>query len=163
MPSSMPARLPLSLAAFAIVSGCAAAPAPSPAPPAGQAPVAPPGPGDWQRWSHDQKLAYMSTTFMDEERKIFASWEPVRFRTLECRTCHGPGVGDGTFRLPNVDLPQVAPGAEGFQELAAHEPEVLSFMQKRLVPETARLLGVPAFDFEKHQGFSCYQCHVRQS
>jgi hypothetical protein len=121
-----------------------------------------PGPGEWSTWSHEQKLAYMKSGFIDAERAIFASWEPVRFQNLECRDCHGPGVADGSFRLPNPDLPHLAPGSDGFKELAAHEPEVLMFMQKRLVPETARLLGVPAFDFEAHTGFSCYQCHVRQ-
>lgn len=126
------------------------------------APLAAPGPGEWQTWSHAQKLAYMKTTFMDAERALFATWEPVRYRDLECRTCHGAtGVADGSFRMPNPDLPKVAPSSAGFQELHAHEPQVFAFMQKRVVPETARLLGLPPFDFEKHTGFSCYQCHVR--
>jgi hypothetical protein len=155
-----------------VVIGAACAPSPSgqgaathpssPPAPNISLPTGAPGPGEWATWSREQKLAYMKSGFIDAERAIFASWEPVRFRNLECRDCHGPGVADSTFRLPNPDLPHLAPGAEGFQELAKHEPEVLWFMQKRLVPETARLLGVPAFDFEAHTGFSCYQCHVRQ-
>jgi hypothetical protein len=126
------------------------------------APIPPPAPGEWRTWSHAQKLAYMKTTFMDAERALFATWEPVRYRDLECRTCHGTtGVGDGSFRMPNPDLPKVAPSTAGFTEIYAHEPQVFTFMSKRVVPETARLLGLPAFDFEKHTGFSCYQCHVR--
>jgi hypothetical protein len=136
-------------------------PAP-PAPAASSTPIAPPGPGEWTTWTHEQKLAYMRTTFIDEERKIFASWEPVRFRNLECRTCHGIGAVNGTFAMPNKDLAHLIPGKEGYQELLTHEPELFTFMQKKLVPETARLLGLPAFDMEKHTGFSCYQCHVRQ-
>jgi hypothetical protein len=126
------------------------------------APVPAPGPGEWATWTHAQKLAYMQTTFMEEERKVFASWEPVRFRELDCRTCHGPGARDGSFKLPNEDLAHLVPGKEGYEELFAHEPELFRFMQKTLVPETARLLGLPAFDMEKHTGFSCYQCHVKQ-
>jgi len=103
----------------------------------------------------------MSTTFITEERKLFASWEPFRFHTLECQDCHGPGVRDGSFRMPNPDLTKLYPGADGFKELKAHEPELFDFMQKRLVPETARLLGVPDFSFKTHTGFSCYECHVR--
>lgn len=87
-----------------------------------------------------------------EARKLFASWMPVRFRDLECRTCHGSiGVKNGSFRTPNPDLPVVAPGPDGFKELAEHEPEVVRFMQSRLVPETARLLGLLAFDFATHR------------
>jgi hypothetical protein len=124
--------------------------------------VAPPGPGEWDTWDHARKLAYMKGSFMEEERRIFATWEPVRFRALDCRTCHGPGVEDEGYRMPNPDLPHLFPGKEGYEELFAHEPEAFRFMQKTLVPETARLLGLPAFDMEKHTGFSCYQCHVKQ-
>ncbi|HEX3763590.1 MAG TPA: hypothetical protein VHW23_33065 [Kofleriaceae bacterium] len=42
-------------------------------------------------------------------------------------------------------------------ELAEKQPETLRFMQSVVVPETAHLLGYPAFDMEKHVGFSCYQ------
>jgi hypothetical protein len=166
-------------ALLAILSACvtpgpaqhAGAPAvdPSPAPPLPAAqpaavtePITAPGPGEWQTWSRAQRMAYMKGPFMEEERKIFASWLPVRFRDMECRTCHGTvGVANGSFRMPNPDLPIVAPGPDGFQELAEHETVVLKFMQQKLVPETARLLGMEPFDMKTHRGFSCYQCHVR--
>jgi hypothetical protein len=170
-------HIPPVVALALTVAACAAAPAAhdsqptmaptaatatvAPPPPPASAGTMPPGPGDWARWTHEQKYAYMSGPFMDAERKLFQGWMPERFRDVNCRTCHGVGVTEGSFRLPNPDLPIVAPGAAGFQELAKHEPEVLGFMQKTVVPETARLLGVPAFDMESHVGFSCYQCHVR--
>ncbi len=169
MPYSVfPGIVPLVILAAACASACGGAPheeARAPlesAPVVVEAPVAPPGPGEWATWSHERKLAYMTTTFMNEERKIFASWEPVRFRNLECRTCHGIGAADGTFTMPNTDLAHLIPGKEGYQELLTHEPELFTFMQKKLVPETARLLGLPPFDMEKHTGFSCYQCHLKQ-
>ena len=146
-------RTPVLLSVVVVSAACASSPhgqaaAPSMLPSLPPAPSVPlptgaPGPGEWATWSHEQKLAYMKSGFLDAERAIFASWEPVRFKELTCR-------------------PHLYPGADGYKELAAHEPEVFAFMQKRLVPETARLLGVPAFDFEAHTGFSCYQCHVRQ-
>jgi hypothetical protein len=63
--------------------------------------------------------------------------------------------------MPNPDLPRLAPGRDGFTELSEHEPQVLRFMQQTLVPETARLLGLPAFDMKSHTGFSCFHCHLR--
>jgi hypothetical protein len=103
----------------------------------------------------------MRSTVLGEEQKVFSDYEPHRYRSLACRDCHGAAVEDGSYRMPNPDLPKLCGGPECFKELAEKEPEVLRFMQKRVVPETARLLGVPAFEFEKHVGFSCFQCHTR--
>jgi hypothetical protein len=151
------------------VTGTTTAPAaggPTPTPTATPAPPpqpqAPPGPGEWQTWSRAQKLAYMKSTVLPAEQKVFAEWEPNRFRVLACDDCHGTkAVADGTFRMPNPDLPKLCGGPECFKELAEREHDVLKFMQQKVVNETARLLGVPAFDMEKHVGFSCYQCHTR--
>ncbi|HEY6176214.1 MAG TPA: hypothetical protein VIX73_17285, partial [Kofleriaceae bacterium] len=128
--------------------------------PAG-APIAAPGPGEWATWSHDQKRAYMKTTVLGAERAVFATFEPARFRKLDCRTCHGHGALDGNFKMPNPDLPKLVGGPEGFGELARNEPQLLRFMQSVVVPETAKLLGVPAFDMQSHTGFSCFHCHTR--
>nr|HEX4313642.1 hypothetical protein [Kofleriaceae bacterium] len=115
----------------------------------------------WTTWSHDQKLAYMEHTVLPAEREVFARFEPVRFASMTCETCHGQGARDGSYKMPNPDLPHLVGGKGGFEELYAKQPETLRFMQKVVVPETAKLLGYPPFDMEKHVGFSCYQCHVR--
>lgn len=129
--------------------------------PTAEPPASPPGPGEWATWSHAQKLAYMKSTVLPAEREVFARFEPVRFARLDCHTCHGVSANQGNFKMPNPELPKLVGGADGFGELAKIQPEVLKFMQQVVVPETARLLGVPAFDMEKHVGFSCYQCHTR--
>lgn len=146
-----------SLRSIAILglAGCGAAVTAAPAPDHA------PAPGEWAQWSHAQKLAYMKSTVLGAEREVFARFEPVRFAKLDCATCHGASAREGRYTMPNPDLPKLVGGAPGFRELAEHEPELLKFMQQVVVPETARLLGLPAFDFEKHVGFSCYQCHTR--
>jgi hypothetical protein len=149
---------------FGFVAGCAPAVSqPASTAPAAAPPVAThaPGPGEWATWSHAQKLAYMQDVVMPAEREVFARFEPVRFARMDCHTCHGRGADDGTYRMPNPELPKLVGGKPGFGELATVEPEVLRFMQSVVVPETAKLLNVPAFDMEKHVGFSCYQCHTR--
>ena len=103
----------------------------------------------------------MKSTVLPAEREVFSRFEPVRFARLDCHTCHGVGASQGNFKMPNPELAKLVGGSDGFGELAKVQPEVLKFMQQVVVPETARLLGVPAFDMEKHVGFSCYQCHTR--
>jgi hypothetical protein len=145
-------------------AGCGGQASASPPPPAvgpAEVAIAPPKPGEWITWSHARKETYMRTTFLAEEQKIFAAWEPARYHALVCADCHGRGVDDGTFRMPSQDLPKLHGGPEGFQELAAKEPQVLAFMQKTVAAQTARLLGLPEFDMTRHTGFSCWDCHTR--
>lgn len=124
-------------------------------------PMPPPPHGEWDTWSHEKKLEYMKSTVLPAEKEIFARFEPVRFAKLDCETCHGASARAGKYTMPNPDLPKLVGGAGGFQELARVQPETLKFMQSVVVPETAKLLGLPPFDMAKHEGFSCYQCHVR--
>jgi hypothetical protein len=150
-----------------ILVACQHAPPPPPAPAAARAsavPLPPVGPNTmgWPTWSHDQKLAYMTQTVMPAERALFTRFEPLRFADMTCETCHGQGARDRSYRLPNPDLPHIVGGKGGFEELFATEPEAVRFMQKEVGPETARLLGYAPFDMERHVGFSCYQCHVRE-
>jgi hypothetical protein len=153
------------LAALALVACAATLPIIPAPPPATEPPLPEVGASSmgWPTWSRERKFAYMRDTVLPAEKAIFARFEPLRFASLSCETCHGQGARDGTYKMPNPDLPRLDGGRGGFQELLDKQPETLRFMQKVVAPETARLLGFPAFDMEKHVGFSCYQCHVRQS
>lgn len=115
----------------------------------------------WPTWSHEKKLAYMKQTVMPAEREIFGRFEPLRFSHMTCETCHGQGARDGSYKMPNPDLPHIVGAKHGFEEMIAKEPEVIRFMQQDVGPQTAKLLGYQEFDMPKHVGFSCYQCHVR--
>jgi hypothetical protein len=115
----------------------------------------------WPTWSHAKKLAYMTAIVLPKEREVFATFEPVRYATMTCETCHGSSARERDYKMPNPDLPHLVGGKQGFVELATKQRETLRFMQAVVVPETARLLGYPPFDMERHVGFSCYQCHVR--
>lgn len=152
-----------------ILSACGVAPAAPAAPVAPAAPTAAadpvpvtaPGPGEWKTWSHERKLAYMKGPFFEQAKAVFTAFEPARYARFNCRTCHGEGADNQTYKMPNRDLAVLVGGKPGFQELADHEPQLLGFMQQQLVPAVAGLLGVPAFDMKTHVGFSCFDCHTR--
>ncbi len=154
----------IALAACTHEAPPASAPAASAPPVIQPAPVHPApiatGTVPWATWTHEQKLQYMKTTVMPAARQMFARWMPVRFAKMDCETCHGAGARDGTYKMPNPDLPRLVGGKGGFEEMAEREHDTLKFMQGTLGPEMAKLLGYQPFDFRAHTGFSCYQCHL---
>ena len=107
-------------------------------------PLPPVGPNTmgWTTWSHEQKLAYMKQTVLPAEREIFGRFEPLRFASMTCETCHGQGARDGSYRMPNRDLPHIVGGRGGFQELIDKQPETVRFMQQVVGPETAHIVEV---------------------
>ncbi|MEO6573135.1 MAG: hypothetical protein ABIP89_04805, partial [Polyangiaceae bacterium] len=85
-----------------------AAPVASAAPSA--APAAPSGPpkeGEWDTWSHDQKMAYMKTAVMPKMGPMFHDFDAKRYAEPKCTLCHGAGAKDGTFKMPNPELPKL--------------------------------------------------------
>src|SRR6516225_847219 len=94
--------LACTLAAFALVAACGgggeatpppAAPAPSATEMPSAAPAATettaPGPGEWDKWSHDQKLAWMKAGVMPKMHDLFASYDSAKYADAKCKLCHG--------------------------------------------------------------------------
>ena len=132
--------------------------APSASTPA--APPGPPGPGDWDKWSHDQKLAYMKSDVMPKMGQLFHEFDPKRYDETKCVLCHGSGAKDGTFTMPNPELPKLDLTPAGFKKLMAKKPKVTEFMAKKVEPQMAALLGEPAYDPKTKEGFGCTGCHT---
>ena len=137
-----------------------AAPAASSAAPA--APASPPGPGDWDKWSHDQKLAYMKSTVMGAEKTLFSGYDSGKYGDMKCNICHGPGAADGSFKMPNPALPKLDATPAGFKKLATDKAKIFQFMMKQVEPQTAQLLGEQPFDPKTNTGFGCFNCHTKK-
>jgi hypothetical protein len=156
----MPSPLLVSVTFGGFVLACGAAPpAPSTSPaPATAESHAAPGPGEWATWSVVRKKQYMESVVIADAKKMFAHFDPVRYREVTCKTCHGPGAEDGTYKMPNPALPKVRP--EKVIELAKTKPELFIFMDGAVVPHVAKLLGQPTFDHVTMSGFGCFKCHT---
>ena len=125
------------------------------------APAGPPGPGDWDRWSHGQKMAYMKSTVMPKEKDLFSAYDPSKYGSMSCKTCHGAGAADGSFKMPSPDLPKLEATPEGFRTLAKRHPKVFEFMSRQVETQTAALLGEQPYDMKTSTGFGCFDCHTR--
>jgi hypothetical protein len=139
-----------------------AAPAASAAPSAAPAPSGPPGPGDWDKWTHDQKLDYMKTAVMPKMGGLFHDFDAKRYAEPKCVLCHGSGAKDGTFKMPNPELPKLDLTPAGLKALHTKKAAVFDFMAKQVVPTVAGLLGEQPYDPKTQQGFGCLECHTKK-
>jgi hypothetical protein len=159
------AAAPSASAAPAESAAPAASAAPAPSASAAPAtPPGPPGPGDWEKWSHEQKLAYMKSTVMPKMGQLFHDYDAKKYAEPKCILCHGPGVADGTFKMPNPELPKLDVTPAGIKK-AHSDPKlkkILEFMGKVVVPTQAELLGEPPFDMKTMSGFGCLNCHTKK-
>jgi hypothetical protein len=158
-----------------ILGACASSPAATPAtaagpPPAGAsttesvpgaAGIGPPQVA-WTAMTFEQRKAYMKTAVFPKAKEMFVTFDPVHYANFTCATCHGDGVTDGKFKMPNPKLPKLPATAAGFKQLMADKPKVSEFMMNKVKPTMASLLGLPEFTPETRTGFGCMQCHVMQ-
>jgi hypothetical protein len=113
--------------------------------------------GAWKTWTHEQKLAYMKQAVLPTEAPLFREYSPTRFAELTCRSCHGAGADDGTYKMPNPALPKLAPGKLFAMEKT--NPKVFRFMYDVVTPRTSALLNIPEWSHKAMSGFGCFYCH----
>jgi len=101
----------------------------------------------------------MQALVLPGDLALFAAYDPKRYTQMTCKTCHGSGAVDRTFKMPNPTLPALDASAAGFQQLAKDKPAALEFMRK-VANRTADLLGEPPFSMQTNTGFGCFACHV---
>jgi hypothetical protein len=131
-------------------------------PPAAE--TAPPADLPFKDMSHEQRIAFMKQSVMPTMKPLFQEYDAKRYGELNCKTCHGAGAADGTFKMPNPALP-VLPSPDKFAAFAKdpkNQPAI-KFMAEKVKPTMARLLQKSEYDPKTNQGeFGCNACHVMQ-
>jgi cytochrome c553 len=119
---------------------------------------------DWEHMTFDQKKKYMKTKVLPEIKKAFQAYDAKAYARFNCATCHGDGVDDGKFKMPNPKLPKLPkPTAQSdFLELQKKKPEAIKFMGTVVKPKMAALLGMPEWSPAVKTGFGCYRCHTKE-
>lgn len=115
----------------------------------------------WADMDHEQQEDYMEQTVMPHMKEAFVAFDG-RYADMNCKTCHGAGAEDHTFKMPNPDLPALDfsrdPATYTEEEKKAGE-----FMSSVVVPEMAKLLGTTPYDPATQTGFGCTGCHTAKS
>lgn len=89
---------------------------------------------------------------------LFRDFSPHTYARMACVTCHGDGAKDGSYRMPNPDLPLTASDAATARSDYA-DPRS-AFMVRQVEPAMARLLGRAPNDLATDTGHGCFSCHA---
>ncbi|MBW2522826.1 MAG: hypothetical protein JRI23_01560 [Deltaproteobacteria bacterium] len=116
----------------------------------------PPEKPKWGAMSHDQKREHMTVAVMPKMSESFKAFDADEFGQMNCATCHGPGVKEGKFGMPNAALPKLSPDGK-WEKL---DQKAVAFMKTKVVPEMASLIDAKPYDPATKQGFSCFGCHT---
>ena len=165
--SSADAAVPnASPAPSASAAAAPAAAAPDAAAPSGEANAAavppPPGPGEWDKWSKDEKRDYMKAAVMPKMGGLFHDFDSTKYAQAKCVLCHGSGAKNGTFKMPNAELPKLPTAPADFMKVREKSPKMFDFMAQEVVPTMAALVGEKPFDPKTKTGFGCFECHTKK-
>jgi hypothetical protein len=143
-------------------SAAPSAPASAEAPaPAESAAAAPPAGGiDWNSMDKKARGKYMKDVVLPKMKEVFTAFDANKYANMQCMTCHGTGATNGSFAMPNPELPQLPADMSKFKEWAAKRPKMTEFMVKHVKPEMAKLLNEPEYNPETKVGFGCGECHT---
>lgn len=110
---------------------------------------------------HAARIKLMKTVVVPEVGAEMTAFDPKRWPKVECKTCHGKSAEDGTFKMPNPDLPKLDPAWFG-PNPPADKKDILEFMETKMKPHMAKILGQAEFDPQnpKAGGFGCLECHT---
>jgi hypothetical protein len=106
--------------------------------------------------THAQQMEFMARVVVPEMKPRFQAFDAERFSTFGCKTCHGAGADDGSYAMPNPQLPHLRQRGFFKEHRAAH-PDTVRFMWKQVEMPMGKLLGMtagPAGELE------CGSCHV---
>jgi cytochrome c553 len=159
--------LSAALCSTLLVAGCATTTAATGAPPAASTSPATvesaPGTVAWAELkTPEERGHFMKTVVLPKMQATFANFDGEKFAKVTCGTCHGKGVADHTFKLPNPELPQLPSNEAGWADWKEHKGAWLEFMGKEVKPQMAALLGKPEFNPASPQpgAFGCMECHT---
>ncbi len=118
----------------------------------------------WKEMTFEQKKAFMKAAVTPTMKPIFQNFDPKKFKTFNCASCHGQDGADRKFKMPSNDIHPLPNTPEAFQAKMKSEPtwpRWTEFMAQSVEPAMGKLLDVPVFDPKApvKGAFGCANCH----
>ena len=113
----------------------------------------------WADMNKDQREDYMEATVLPTMKEKFVAFDAAKYGEMNCKTCHGAGAEDQTFKMPNADLPKLD-FSKKEEDYTEEQRKTGEFMDTIVVPTMADLLGTKPFDPATQEGFGCLGCHT---
>jgi hypothetical protein len=113
-------------------------------------------PAPWAELTEAQRAEHMQQVVLPRLGGELHAFDAARFPAPGCPTCHGRGVEDGSYAMPNPELPHLDPSGF-YRKHRKQNHDITDFMWRVVEPTTAELLGVP----RGKRGVHCGTCHVR--
>lgn len=118
----------------------------------------------WKDMDKKERATFMKKVVLPKAKTLFATIDPKM--TTNCKTCHGKGAEDHTFKMPNPDIKALPSTPEAFMAWIKKNPDEgkwAKFMGEKFTPEMAQLFGKTPFDPQTKTGdFGCIACHTLQ-
>jgi hypothetical protein len=148
---------------MAIASDASAPPTPAP----GIMPAKAAAPSDikWEDMTKEQRGKYMKDVVTPKMKPVFQEFDAKMFKKFDCASCHGKEFKARKFKMPNPVIHPLPSTPAAFQARMAKEPtwpKWVEFMAKKVEPQMAALLSMPAYDPKKPdpKAFGCKDCHT---
>lgn len=109
--------------------------------------------------SREQKMALMKDVVLPKATALLQEHDKKKFAEVKCGTCHGPGVKDDKYDMPNAKLPKLD-AADQFAKHKKKSEKMLAFMMEKFTPAVAEAIGEPMWSPETPAGFGCGKCHT---
>jgi hypothetical protein len=111
-----------------------------------------------------ERAAFMKKVVLPKAKELFATIDP-KMKT-SCKTCHGKGFDDRSFKMPNPDIKPLPATEEAFMAWIKKNPDEgkwAKFMGEQFTPAMAKLFGMTQYDPRTKTGdFGCLACHTQQ-
>lgn len=118
---------------------------------------------EWKTMDKKARAKYMAKVVLPKMKEVFVAFDP-QFKDMDCKTCHGDGETDGTFKMPNPKIRALPQSEEQFNAWLKVEPDLGKwgqFMGGKVEPMMAQLLGEEVKDEKTGKGeFDCLNCHT---